>query len=66
LGPVFAQLGRLLGARAGRLKPPRRAASPLPRDPEFLPDCATPTPDQAQEKRYGLGRRHSDAQGRDR
>ncbi len=53
---VLAQLGRVLCAKA----------RPLPRDPEFLPDFATPTPDQAQEMRYGLGRGRSSTNGRDR
>lgn len=63
LGPVLAQLGRLLGAKAGSPRLTHPAALPLPRDPGFLPDCATLTPDQAQERRYGLGRADYDPNG---
>ena len=53
-GLVLAQLGRVLAAAAAALPPPDRA--PPPHDPIFLPDRIDPTPDQAQEMRYGKGR----------
>ena len=61
LGPVFAQFGRLLRDTSQRR--PHLAGAPLPHDPEFLPDFATQTPDQAQEMRYGLGRSSSNTIG---
>jgi hypothetical protein len=56
LGPVLAQLGRVFSANSASLTPRGVPPGPPPHDPEFLPDFATLTPDQAQEVRYGVGR----------
>jgi hypothetical protein len=63
---ALARFGHLLCASAGAQRRPGTLALPLPRIPEFLPDSAVPTPDQAQEMRRGLARERSGANGRDR
>jgi hypothetical protein len=61
---AIAQLGRVFAVGHGEMRTGEGLPPAPSHHPQFLPDFATLTPDQAQEMRYGRGR--SSGKGSDR